>query len=82
MGKQTKLLLGLAVIFLSAGLFISTGAISVVGLPSVYVIFPVGAIFFGLFLVSKILEKEPVDAEPVDAAGGHATTPAKAGKLH
>lgn len=58
MSTQTKVLLGLGVIGLAAGTLVSTNAIKPPIASASYVLLPVGAIFFGLFLVSRILERE------------------------
>ena len=43
--------------FVAAGLFL-TGLINVSSVSSLYVTFPLGAIFYGLFLIVHLLEKE------------------------
>src|SRR5215471_18549177 len=58
MTKTTKVLLVLAVAGLVSGLIFVTGLVNVSELALLYVTFPAGAILFGLFMISKILEKE------------------------
>ncbi len=58
MGKTTKVLLLLAIVCLVAGFLLNSGLIGVGECAALYVIFPFGAIFAGLFLISKLLEKE------------------------
>jgi hypothetical protein len=58
MGKTTKILLGLSIAGLALGLTFVTGLINVEHLVALYVALPVGAIFFGLFLISLMLERE------------------------
>ena len=58
MCKTTKILLTLAVAGLVSGLAFVTGLVKVEGAAWLYVALPAGAICFGLFLISKLLEKE------------------------
>ena len=58
MSKLTKTLLVLSCIGLVSGLIFVTGLVNVGNLSFLYVALPSGAIFFGLFLISKLLEKE------------------------
>jgi hypothetical protein len=58
MTLRTKSCLALAIVFLLAGLVMSWGPYSHQVPPSLHVVFPVGAIFLGLFLVSKLFSKE------------------------
>ena len=61
MGKMTKCLLALSISGLTLGLALNFFK----GSPATYVVLPAGAIFFGLFLISFMLEKESAayDAE-------------------
>jgi hypothetical protein len=58
MTKMTKTLLVLAIAGIVSGMAFVTGAINASSLVALYTALPAGAIFFGLFLLSKILEKE------------------------
>ena len=58
MTKMNKTLLLLAVIGLVAGLVINVGLVNTRGFDALYIIFPVGAVFSGLFLIARMLEKE------------------------
>ena len=58
MSKTTKVLLVLSLSCLAAGLVFVTGLINVGEAVSLYVTFPAGAIFFGLFLISLNLQAE------------------------
>ena len=58
MTKATKILLGLSIVGLATGLIFVTGLVNVGNMVALYVALPVGAIFFGLFLISKLLEKD------------------------
>jgi hypothetical protein len=58
MSKTTKTLLVLAVIGLMSGFVFVTGIVNVGGAVAWYMTLPMGAIFLGLFLISKLLEKE------------------------
>ena len=57
MHKATKTLLGLAIFGIAVGVFIVSGALKIDN-AAFFVVLPSGAIFFGLFLISKLLEKE------------------------
>lgn len=82
MTKFTKALLVLCVADFAAGLLFVTGLVNVQAVPGLYVALPAGAIFFGLFLISKMLEKETA-AFDVEAqahlAAENAASPAKSG---
>lgn len=56
---RTKILLGSSVVFVVAGLIVSIALKPPIA-PASYVLLPVGAILFGLFLTSRLLEKESV----------------------
>ena len=58
MTKMTKTLLVLSLIGLVAGLVFVTGLVNVTNAIGLYVTLPFGAILFGLFLISRMLEKE------------------------
>ncbi len=58
MTKTTKSLLAVAVAGIVVGLAFVTGVVSFRGVVWVYTILPAGAIFFGFFLISKLLEQE------------------------
>ncbi len=82
MTKTTKILLALAIAGLVSGLAINSGLVDASTAEWLYVCFPMGAILFGLFLLSKILEKETAayDQEQraalaaADAVSGSAAT--------
>jgi hypothetical protein len=57
MTKTTKLLLGLSIAGVAMGVAFISGLVNVHN-PAFYVALPGGAICFGLFLISKMLEKE------------------------
>ena len=58
MAKATKILLALSLAGLGIGLILVTGLVSAQNAVGFYVMLPAGAICFGLFLISKMLEKE------------------------
>jgi hypothetical protein len=58
MGKTTKTLLVLALAGLVSGMVFVTGLINVENMVALYAALPAGAILFGLFLISRMLEKE------------------------
>jgi hypothetical protein len=57
MHKATKTLLGLAIFGITVGIFFVSGALKTDN-AAFFVVLPTGAIFFGLFLISLVLEKE------------------------
>src|SRR5262245_13489927 len=56
MSKMTKVLLVMSLSCLTAGLVFVTGLVNVGEAVWLYVTFPTGAIFFGLFLISLCLQ--------------------------
>jgi hypothetical protein len=58
MAIQTKLFLVVAIVCLLAGTIMSWGPYSHQVPPALHVVFPVGTIFLGLFLISKLFAKE------------------------
>jgi len=58
MNKLTKLLFGFTVINLVAGVLFLTGIINVDAVPGLYMIFPLGVVSCGVFLIFFAVEKE------------------------
>ena len=58
MNRLTKILLALTIINFVAAMLFLTDLINVVSVPSLYLTFPLAPIFFGLFLISLMLQKE------------------------
>jgi hypothetical protein len=58
MNKTTKTLLILSMAGLVVGMAFVTGLLTVGNLVALYVVLPLGTVFFGLFLISLMLEKE------------------------
>ena len=58
MTKTTKSLLAISLVCFVVGLAFVTGLVNVRRVAALYVVLPLGAVFFGLFLLSKILEQE------------------------
>jgi hypothetical protein len=58
MSRLSKIMLALMIAnFAAAGLFL-TGLVNVSNVSFLYVTFPAGATFYGLFLIAHVLEKE------------------------
>jgi hypothetical protein len=55
---MTKVLLGVAVTTLILGFVLNAGWVGSLPWDALYAILPLGAVFFGLFLIAKMLEKE------------------------
>ena len=79
MHKVTKTLLGLSIFGIVAGLFFVSGVLKIDN-AAFFVVLPAGAIFFGLFLISLVLEKETAlynqEQEQCFAMAQKAATPA------
>lgn len=58
MTKMTKILMIVSVACLALGLAFVTGIINAQNMVALYVVLPAGAIFFGLFMIFRMLEKE------------------------
>jgi hypothetical protein len=58
MTTTTKTLLLLALAGLGSGLALNSGLVDATNASDLFVFLPLGAVFFGLFLLSKLLEKE------------------------
>lgn len=58
MAKTTKALLTISIASLVVGLAFVTGIVNVQNTVALYVVLPLGAVFFGLFLVFRIFENE------------------------
>ena len=73
MSKTTKVLLVLAIVSLIVGFAFNSGLVNAGDIDVLYVVFPMGAVFAGLFLISKLLEKETAryDEEHRDSGGSH-----------
>ena len=58
MSRLTKFMLWLLVINVIASALFLTGIVNVSLLPGLYVVFPLAAIFYGMFLICRMLEKD------------------------
>ncbi len=58
MSRLTKILLALTIINFVPGVLFVSGMVGVGRFPGLYATFPVGATLYGLFLISRMLEKE------------------------
>ena len=58
MSRLTKSMLALMIINGVASLLFLTGLLDVGSFPGLYVAFPLAATFYGLFLISRIFEKD------------------------
>ena len=58
MNKTTKVLLVLAIVSFIVGFAFNSGLVNAGENDALYAVFPMGAVFAGLFLLSKMLEKE------------------------
>jgi hypothetical protein len=63
MTKVTKGLLVSAIVSLAGGLFVNSGLVDVDAVPGLYVLLPAGAIFLGMFLISRMLQHESAQYE-------------------
>ena len=62
MTRMTKGLLALSILGIGLGIVFVTGLINVERQVAFYVTLPFGAVFLGLFLISKMLEHEPTSS--------------------
>ena len=74
MERHTKLLLTLTGITFPAGLLLFTGIINVDAIPALHVVFPIGAILFGMFLIAFALEKQVAAFDAEQRAREHSVT--------
>ena len=58
MSRVTKMLLTLTIINFVPGVLFVSGLVGVGRFPGLYATFPVGATLYGLFLISRMLQKE------------------------
>lgn len=58
MSRMTKSMLALMIINGVASLLFLTGLVEVGSFPGLYVVFPLAATFYGLFLISRIFQKD------------------------
>jgi hypothetical protein len=58
MSKTTTNLLSISIACFILGLAFVTGLVNAQSMVALYVALPLGAVFFGLFLISRMLEKE------------------------
>ncbi len=56
--SMTKALIGMAVTMLILGFVLNAGWVGSLRWDALYAILPLGTVFFGLFLIAKMLEKE------------------------
>ena len=76
MTKTTKTLLALALGGTVAGLVFASGLIDVQEFSALYIALPLGAVFFGLFLISRMLEREAQLFDQEHAGSAAAPSPA------
>jgi hypothetical protein len=58
MSKLTKIMLGLTIVNAVASALVLTGIINVSNFQGLYVVFPLAAIFYGMFLICRMLQNE------------------------
>jgi hypothetical protein len=86
MSRLTKILLVLTIINFVPGVLFVSGMVGVGKFPGLYATFPVGATLYGLFLISRMLEKEVAAFDAEQRAHEDPPTPdyhsEPAGPLH
>jgi len=75
MTKMTKALLISSILCLVAGLILNSGLVNVGEAVALYVVLPLGATFFGLFLIAKVLSKESAGYDQEHGAAGKKDRP-------
>jgi TRAP-type C4-dicarboxylate transport system permease small subunit len=80
MARRTKLLIAISLVLLVIGGVLNSDLVHWVDAAWIYVVFPLGAVFLGLALISRLLEKEtPVfDRDHQAALEGGAGPPDRA----
>jgi hypothetical protein len=58
MGRLTKSMLALVIMNAVASVLFLSGLVDVSGFPGLYVVFPLAATFYGLFLISRVFQKD------------------------
>jgi hypothetical protein len=76
MSRNAKVLLILSLICFVAGGAINLGLVSAHGVASLYTILPLGAVFFGLFLIVQVMHK----AGDIRADDQHSNRPSGGGE--
>ena len=77
MSKITTNLLFASIACIISGLALVTGLVNAEGMAGLYVALPLGASFFGLFLISRIFEKEVSQYDDEQQALTKGTVPVK-----
>jgi hypothetical protein len=73
---MTKTLLIVSLVTLALGLALNVGLFGTVQQDAWFTILPLGPVFFGLYLIVKVLEKEPHDESSHHPVGSGASDPA------
>ena len=76
MSRLTKSMLALMIINGVASLLFLTGLLDVGSFPGLYVAFPLAATFYGLFLISRIFEKDMARFDAEHCGAGDQVMPA------
>lgn len=58
MSRPTKIMLGLTIINLIASALFLSGIVNISGFPGLYIVFPLAAVFYGMFLICRMIEKD------------------------
>jgi ABC-type nickel/cobalt efflux system permease component RcnA len=58
MSTLTKTMLGLTIVNAIASALFLTGIVNISGAPGLYVVFPLAAICYGMFLICRMLQKD------------------------
>lgn len=63
MSGLTKTMLGLTIASAIASVLVLSGIVNVSDVPGFYVVFPLAAVFYGMFLICWILQKEVAESD-------------------
>jgi hypothetical protein len=58
MSRPTKIMLGLTIINLIASALFLPGIVNISGFPGLYIVFPLAAVFYGMFLICRMIQKD------------------------
>ena len=77
MSRLTKIMLALLIINSIASVLFLTGIVNINGFPGLYVVFPLAAVFYGMFLICWMLQKNVAAFDTEERTHHNLVLPAK-----
>jgi len=77
MSRLTKFMLALLVINSVASALFLTGTVNISAAPGLYVVFPLAAIFYGMVLICRMLEKDATEFDADKSTNDNHVMPVK-----